>query len=454
MAPKVDYKAKIETLNKDITKAADEAKDLMTEFEGKAMPEAKAEEVDKLCVEAEDMQIEVKRYEKLLGIETHVSKLDPRVPHKDGGKAPKNPAEGDDDTEIKTDPLVGYLTVGRWYTLEKEYAAGRVHGFQGSSPMTKMQAKDGLVAITESMLAEIKADDVTTSIVGDLVQPDRVGEIIRAEDRPLRVRGLLNVGGTGSDTIEYLEETFDNQAAGVPEVFEGQATKPKSDIRYEEKTAVVKQIAHYIRVSNKMMEDAPQLQLAIDSRLSYGLDKEEEDQLLWGTGASNDLTGIMNTAGIQDYQTAIHVPRGNDSDDTLLDKIRRSRTNVELEFLEATGVVLHPLDFEDIELLKGSDKRYLWVTVPDGGGTRVWRLPVVETVSMAVPAGTGERHCLVGAFKMGAALFDRTGTNIEIGYANDDFITNYKRIRAEKRLALIVWRPAAFIDIETNAAGS
>jgi len=202
------------------------------------------------------------------------------------------------------------------------------------------------------------------------------------------------------------------------------------------------------------MEDAPQLQLAIDSRLSYGLDKEEEDQLLWGTGASNDLTGIMNTVGIQDYRTAIHDVRGDNTNDTLLDMIRRARTNVELEFLEATGVVLHPIDFEIIELLKGTDKRYLWVTVPDGGGTRVWRLPVVETVSMAVPTGTGERHCVVGAFKMGAAIFDRTGTNIEIGYANDDFITNYKRVRAEKRLALVVWRPAAFIDIVTSMTGS
>jgi len=448
----MDYKEKINALNKDITKAADEAKDIMDEFEGKATPEAKADEVDKLCKTAEDMQLEVKRYEKLLGISTPAPKLDPRVPHKEGTD-PKNPAEGE-HTETKTDPIVGYLTLGSMYTFEKEYRAGQAHGFQGSSPMTKMQAKDGLVAVTESMLTEMKAADVTTSIAGALIQNDRVGEIIKVEDRPLRIRGLLTVGGTGSDTIEYLEETFDNQAAGVPEIFVGEATKPKSDIRYEEKTSVVKQIAHYIRVSNKMMEDAPQLQLAIDSRLAYGLDKEEEDQLLWGTGASNDLTGILNTSGIQDYATAIHAVRGVDATDTLLDKIRRSRTNVEMEFLEATGVALHPIDFEEIELLKGTDSRYIWVTVPDGAGTRVWRLPVVETVSMAAPAGTGERHCLVGAFRMGAAIFDRTGTNIEIGYANDDFITNYKRVRAEKRLALVVWRPAAFIDIETEAAAS
>jgi HK97 family phage major capsid protein len=263
---------------------------------------------------------------------------------------------------------------------------------------------------------------------------------------------LLSVGRTGSDTIEYLEETFDNQAAGVPEIFTGENTKPKSDIRYEEKTGLVKQIAHYVRISNKMLADAPQLQSVIDTRLAYGLDLVEENQLLWGTGASNDLTGILNTSGIQDYATAIHAVRGDSENDTLLDKIRRSRTNVALQFYDASGVAIHPLDFEVIELLKGTDDRYLWVTVPDGAGMRVWRMPVVESVALANPVGNGERHCIVGAFRIGANIFDREGTNIEVGYANDDFITNYKRIRAEKRLALIVWRPAAFIDIETQAS--
>jgi HK97 family phage major capsid protein len=125
-----------------------------------------------------------------------------------------------------------------------------------------------------------------------------------------------------------------------------------------------------------------------------------------------------------------------------------------MQFLEASGVALHPIDYENIELLKGTDARYLWVTVAEGGAPRVWRMPVVETVALLDPDLSGQRIALVGAFKMGAAIFDRSGTNVEVGYANDDFITNYKRIRAEKRLALIVWRPAAFVAIETVAASS
>jgi HK97 family phage major capsid protein len=451
MAP-VNYKEKIEQLNKDITKSATEARTLMDEFQGKAMPEAKAAEVDKLCVEAEEMQVEVKRLTRLIGIEPQKKEdVNLTLPHEGTGE--ENPANGG-ETEIKEDPVIGYMTMGKAFTIAKVYLEGKSVGFQGSSPMAAMEVnEDGLVPVTKSAWAEIKADDVTTSIAGDLIQNDRVGEIVRAEDRPLRIRNLLSVGRTGSDTIEYLEETFDNQAAGVPEIFTGENTKPKSDIRYTEKTGLVKQIAHYVRISNKMLADAPQLQSVIDTRLAYGLDLVEENQLLWGTGASNDLVGILNTAGIQDYKTAIDDVRGL-ADDTLLDKIRRSRTNVALQFYEASGVALHPLDFEEIELLKGTDKRYIWVTVPDGAGMRVWRLPVVESVALEDPVGGLERHCIVGAFRIGANIFDREGTNIEVGYANDDFITNYKRIRAEKRLALIVWRPAAFIDITTSLTGS
>jgi len=450
----MEYKDQIAKLNKDIASAVSECDVIIKEYEGKATPEKEADKLDKLAKDAEGMQVEVKRLEKLAGLAEYTAKIDLTVPH--AGTHVENPAEEGAKIEAKDDDkVIGYLTMGRAYTITKEYMDGKAIGFAGSSPMAQMEVKNGMVPITKGMLNEIKAADVTSSIAGELVLPDRVSEIIRAEDRPLRIRGLLTVGSTGSDTIEYLEETFDNQAAGVPEVFQGEATKPKSDIRYEKKTGVVKQLAHYVRISNRMLEDAGQLELMINSRLSYGLDLVGEKQLPWGDSGGDDITGILNTAGVIDYATAIHALRGSsDPADTLLDKIRRSRTNVEMQFMEASGVALHPIDYENIELLKGTDARYLWVTVAEGGAPRVWRMPVVETVALLDPDLTGQRIALVGAFKMGAAIFDRSGTNVEVGYANDDFITNYKRIRAEKRLALIVWRPAAFVAIETVAAAS
>lgn len=53
---------------------------------------------------------------------------------------------------------------------------------------------------------------------------------------------------------------------------------------------------------------------------------------------------------------------------------------------------------------------------------------------------------LVGAFRLGAQLFDRMAIEVLVSSENeDDFIRNLLTIRAEERLALAVYRPAAFV---------
>ena len=52
---------------------------------------------------------------------------------------------------------------------------------------------------------------------------------------------------------------------------------------------------------------------------------------------------------------------------------------------------------------------------------------------------------LTGAFAMGAQVFDRWQSRVEVGYENDDFTKNMDTILAEERLALAVYRPEAFV---------
>ena len=53
---------------------------------------------------------------------------------------------------------------------------------------------------------------------------------------------------------------------------------------------------------------------------------------------------------------------------------------------------------------------------------------------------------LVGAFKLGAQIFDREDANVEISTEDsDNFRKNLVTIRAEERLALAVYRPESFI---------
>jgi HK97 family phage major capsid protein len=70
----------------------------------------------------------------------------------------------------------------------------------------------------------------------------------------------------------------------------------------------------------------------------------------------------------------------------------------------------------------------------------MWGRPVVST-----PAMTNDKF-LVGAFRLGAQIFDREDANVEISTEDaDNFTKNMITIRGEERLVLVVYRPEAFI---------
>jgi HK97 family phage major capsid protein len=129
--------------------------------------------------------------------------------------------------------------------------------------------------------------------------------------------------------------------------------------------------------------------------------------------------------------------------DTKADGLRRAATLSFLAYYEPSGIVMHPNDWEDIELTKDANGQYLVaVSVAMGGEPRVWRMPVVETPAIA------EGTALVGAFGTGAQLYDREDASIRISEQHSDFfIRNAIVILAEQRLALAVKRPEAFVKV-------
>jgi HK97 family phage major capsid protein len=71
---------------------------------------------------------------------------------------------------------------------------------------------------------------------------------------------------------------------------------------------------------------------------------------------------------------------------------------------------------------------------------KLWGRPVVATPAMNLG------YLLVGAFKLGAQIFDREDANVEVSTEdNDNFRKNLITIRGEERLALAKYRPEAFV---------
>lgn len=265
--------------------------------------------------------------------------------------------------------------------------------------------------------------------------------------RRARVRDLFPVAKTSSNLIDFFRVLgfgtdrldLSSSASVVPDYSAGAfGLKPQSALKFETAQAPVRTIAHWEAAHRNVLADEPQLQSTINNELLYGLRLTEDDQILNGTGTSEDLLGILNTPGIQTYAGSAGVI-GDQKQDT----IRRALTKVILAYYDATGIVVHPSDWEDIETGKGSDGHYtVTMNVTIGAESRLWSVPVVDSPAMA------EGTALVGAFGLGAQLYDRQEANIRIAEQHADFfIRNAIVVLAEQRLALACKRPESFVKV-------
>lgn len=271
------------------------------------------------------------------------------------------------------------------------------------------------------------------SSAGSLIVPQRIAGVVSGPNRRLTIRDLIAPGRTGSNMIEYVRETgFTNNAAVVSENPTGE--KPESSIAMELVQTGVKTIAHLVRASKQILDDAAGLSSYIDSRLRYGLQLVEEAQLLKGSGVGINLHGIYTQA------TAYANPGVTVQAQTRIDQLRLALLQAELAEYYADGIVLSPIDWAAIELTKDAQNQYVLANPFVMTGAGLWSRPVVSTQSM----NAGE--FLVGAFQMGAQLFDREDANVVISTEDkDNFSKNMITIRAEERLALAVYRPEAFV---------
>lgn len=287
---------------------------------------------------------------------------------------------------------------------------------------------------------QVKAVVTITSdpaVAGDAIAPDRQAGILTPAQRRLTVRDLLTPGRTASNLIQYVKETgFQNMAATVAEG----TKKPQSDLTFDLVSQAVVKIAHFVKASTEILADAPMMQSYIDGRLRYGLAFKEEAQLLMGSGVGNNLNGIYTQATAYVAPITIASP-------TRIDVLRLALLQAELAEYPSTGIVLHPGDWAAIELTKDTTGNYIFANPQGIAQPALWGRPVVSTQAMTLDS------FLVGAFKLGAQIFDRQQAAVMVATENeDDFVKNIVTILVEERLGLAVYRPEAFIKGDITPA--
>lgn len=265
----------------------------------------------------------------------------------------------------------------------------------------------------------------------------------------LTIRDILPVGQTTQSTVKWIKEsTFVNDADMVAE--EGQ--KPYSELSLAPASADVKKIAVLQKISDETLADYPMLRSFINTRTVFKVQAKEEQQLLNGTGAGNQIRGILNFSGIQSLAKAAATPTAN-----ALNAIYNAITLIRQVMTAGAGgyepsaIVMHPTDYQNLRLTLDGNNQYYgggpFSYGPYGsGGFQInpgpWGLPVVVTTAIA--AGTA----LVGDFRNGAQIFQRQGVTVELFNQNvDDVEFNRMTLRVEERLALADFADSAFCKV-------
>ena len=255
--------------------------------------------------------------------------------------------------------------------------------------------------------------------------------LIPAQMQRLTVRDLLPWISVEENSVNYLRETaFVN---GANTAAEG-TLKGESSIKFEEDTAQMVTIAHWMLATKQVLSDFKMLAGYIDQRLGHGLKLKEENQLLKGSGVGVNINGLITQATAYNNQGVVVA------NETPLDRLRLSLLQIELENMYGEGFVLNPIDWASIELLKDTQNRYLFanpfgLTIPS-----LWGLPVVSTTSQT------KGDFLTGAFRQAAQGYDRETMSVEVfNQDRDNVVKNQVTILCEERIGLAVFNPKGMV---------
>lgn len=411
------------------------------------MPELKdlKEQMTKLALEAqtivddEKMAMPDKR-EKLDGLEADLKKLSDEIKEgeylaeqrkKFSGLAEIHKAEDRSDPVAVTIHQPTTKSIGERIVDSDPYKAEL--GQKRPQGWNKVLVQD---IETKATLTETTGGGTAGS---GLAQPTVLPGIMSILFQALTVEDLIPGGSTSSALVRYLKETTATNAAAA--VAEGTA-KPASALVFSAVDEPVRKLATTIKVTDEMFQDVPQLRSYVDGRLMLFVRIATEAALLSGAGAPS-LTGFLNRAGLTAAQAL--------ATDSAPDAIYKDITKIRIaSFLEPDGIVVHPTNWQTIRLSKDSNLQYFGggpftAAYGNPGGMApdmLWGKRVVVTTAMTL--GTA----LVGAFAAASQLFNNGGMTVEATNSNeDDFLNNLVALRAERRLALAVYRPAAFSTV-------
>jgi HK97 family phage major capsid protein len=413
MALDIEVKAEFDSIKTALeTKTATEVKAQIDALEVKMATASKADK-DAIALQIKEVTdaLDAKYLAEIKKIQDHADKLDVKLQEKGG----KQEEFADFNTEL-----------AKALTLKAD-------------DIKKLENKE-----IKNFSLDLKAvGDFTTANVtggsryGQIFAP----EIIMNPSRKIHMDEILPGGTIGAgNSYTFMKENGAGEGAIAP-VAEGGA-KPQFDLDLVEATVQIETIAGWIRITRKAMNNIPGLISFLQRRLPQKFRNVLDAQILYGTGTSPQLKGILTAGNFTASTATITLP--------LIEKIITDVSVLEDTYeRDANAILLRPVAYYSFFLNKAAGSGEY--DLPQGVSIISGRLYFMGIPAYATTALTGTDY--VVADLEGAQLLTQESMRIEFFEQDqDNVIKNMVTVRIEGNFALPVYGATYFIKGTTAQA--
>ena len=292
---------------------------------------------------------------------------------------------------------------------------------------------------TNAARFEIKAADMTmaNAFTGVVAGETVITDVKFDPSRSVHIRSLIPNGSTDAQTIRFPKESaYDDGAAATAQG----STLGQSDFDITATSVNVEKIGTFMRITEEMLADTPQLTSYLSARVPSKVLSKEDAEILNGDGSSPNLDGLFTdgaafvTSSSANFYQSVESANEFDVLIAALDQLAESN-------YQADTILLNPLDFHKIILLKSTANEYLKNQIIQGVQPAIMGVPI--TINTAVTAG----KFLVGNLAQATQLWIRDGLGIEFSREDStNFRDGFVTVRAQERVALTNYQPNAIVQ--------
>lgn len=284
-----------------------------------------------------------------------------------------------------------------------------------------------------------KALNVTSDTQGGfLAPPEMSSEVIRDLIEYSPIRSYASVRSTSADSVIFPTRGDITNAQWVGEM----EPHNESTITFGQKEVEVHELATFVDISNRLLQDAPIAETEVRTALAEDFGKKEAEAFLWGTGVKQPEGVMVNTA----IPEVANGHAANLSTDALI----RLMYSLPQAYRSRGAWAMNGTTLGILRTLKDTQGQYIWQTSLQAGQPEtILGRPVIEMVDLEDIAAN--QHPIVYGDFSAYRIVDRLSMSILVDpYSRArERIT---RIHATRRVGGAVLQPARFRKLRMSTS--